>query len=350
MDSQSYATYSFEMPLSEVKYDWRQGARSYFEKLGYRIEFESDTEIILRAGSKLGNIMSFNPKKIKRELIVKQEDNTLFCTLNVSLDFRTDFHEEMEYAQWEIAYFKIFLSQTGDIPQEPSTAKYVFISLLRLVKMLIGAILLVVVITLPCIYIIPEINRLTSGVPIIDLNEVLSIAQRASEGPADVYLMPFYGFPESLAGAIAVKLSEDLKINVRTTTALPIPENSFDQDRHQYDANAFYKPEIDVATTLQDTGSKTAFIGLVRGSIFIKGDPKRFVFACQYDPKFCLIGDSEMLLTARSASLYHTRLYKMVKRQIGKTYYRKPPTSDRNSLMKSPVMSVRDLDKLGIEY
>ena len=46
MDSQSYATYSFEMPLSEVKYDWRQGARSYFEKLGYRIEFESDTEII----------------------------------------------------------------------------------------------------------------------------------------------------------------------------------------------------------------------------------------------------------------------------------------------------------------
>lgn len=87
MDSQSYATYSFEMPLSEVKYDWRQGAWSYFEKLGYRIEFESDTEIILRAGSKLGNIMSFNPKKIKRELIVKQEDNTLFLHLKRVLRF-----------------------------------------------------------------------------------------------------------------------------------------------------------------------------------------------------------------------------------------------------------------------
>ena len=87
MYSQSYATYSFEMPLSEVKYDWRQGARSYFEKLGYRIEFESDTEIILRAGSNLGNILSFNPKKIKRELIVKQEDNTLFLRLKRVLRF-----------------------------------------------------------------------------------------------------------------------------------------------------------------------------------------------------------------------------------------------------------------------
>ena len=341
------------MPLSEVKCDWRQGARIYFEKLGYKVAFECDTQIILRAGSRFGNIISFNPEKIERELAIKQENNTLYCVLNVSLDFRTDPQAEIEYTIWEIDSFRIFLSGAGNIPPKPSIAKSLFISFLgqtkRIFKSVLGFVILVAVVMLIRIYIMPEINNLIVGGPRINLNEGLSPVQRAREGLADVYLMPFYGFPESLAGAIAVKLSEDLKINVRTTNALPIPENSFDTNRQQYDANAFYKPEIDAACTLQDLGSNTVFIGLVRGSIFIKGVPQRFVFACQFDPKFCLVGDNEMLFEANE-SLYHTRLYKMVKRQIGKAYYKKQPKSDAGSLMKSPVMSTKDLDRLGLEY
>ena len=207
----------------------------------------------------------------------------------------------------------------------------------------------VLVLILARIYIIPKINSLIVGGPRINLNENPSSTQRACYTATDIYIFPFYGFPESLAGKIAVKLSEDLKINVRTTPSLPIPENAFDTNRKQYDANAFYKPEIDLACTLQDINSQTVFIGLVRGSIFIQDNPARFVFACQYDPKFCLIGDNEMLLAA-DESLYYTRLYKMIKRQIGKTYYKKQPNSNSNSLMKSPVMSTADLDALPLEY
>ena len=87
----------------------------------------------------------------------------------------------------------------------------------------------------------------------------------------------------------------------------------------------------------------------MRGSIFIQDAPARFVFACQYDPKFCLIGYHEMLSGA-DESLYYTRLYKMIKRQIGKAYYKKQPNSESDSLMKSPVMSTADLDALPLEY
>ena len=220
----------------------------------------------------------------------------------------------------------------------------------HILKCLFGEILIVIlalIVGLARSYIMQKVNNLEG--PRINLNENLSPTQRAREGLTDVYLMPFYGFPESLAGAIAAKLSNDLKINVRATPVLPIPENAFDTNRQQYDANAFYKPEIDLACKLLDLNSQTAFIGLVRGSIFIQGIPARFVFACQFDPKFCLIGDYEMLSGA-DESLYHTRLYKMIKRQIGKAYYKKQPNSDENSLMKSPVMSTVDLDELSLDY
>lgn len=253
---------------------------------------------------------------------------------------------EIEYALWELASFKVFLSKSGNIPQKPNASKFILLSLLGFAKQILkyafAFIILGAVLILVRIYIMPKINSAIVGGPRINLNENLSSTQRAPEGVADIYIFPFYGFPESLAGAIAVKLSEDLKINVRATPSLPIPENAFD-------ATAFYKPEIDIACTLQDIGSRTAFIGLVRGSIFIQDAPARFVFACQYDPKFCLIGDHEMLSGA-DESLYYTRLYKMIKRQIGKTYYKKQPNSESDSLMKSPVMSTADLDALPLEY
>ena len=353
MTSNSVVSHYFNMPLREVKYNWKEEAIYFFERQGYKIANKGDTEYVFKAGSKLGNIISFNPAKVEREAVIREENNTLYCELRVSLDFRIDAQLEIEYALWELASFKVFLSKSGNIPQKPNASKFILLSLLGFAKQILkyafAFIILGAVLILVRIYIMPKINSAIVGGPRINLNENLSSTQRAPEGVADIYIFPFYGFPESLAGAIAVKLSEDLKINVRATPSLPIPENAFDATRKQYDATAFYKPEIDIACTLQDIGSQTAFIGLVRGSIFIQDVPARFVFACQYDPKFCLIGDHEMLSGA-DESLYYTRLYKMIKRQIGKTYYKKQPNSGSDSLMKSPIMSAADLDALPLEY
>lgn len=353
MTSNSVVSHYFKMSLREVKYNWKEEAIYFFERQGYKIAYKSHSEYVFKAGSKLGNIISFNPAKVEREAVIREENNKLYCELRVSLDFRICTQLEIEYALWELASFKVFLSKSGNIPQKPNAPELILLSLLGFAKQILkyafAFIILGAVLILIRIYIMPKINSAIVGGPRINLNENLSSTQRAPEGVADIYIFPFYGFPESLAGAIAVKLSEDLKINVRATPSLPIPKNAFDANRKQYDATAFYKPEIDIACTLQDIGSRTTFIGLVRGSIFIQDAPARFVFACQYDPKFCLIGDHEMLSGA-DESLYYTRLYKMIKRQIGKAYYKKQPNSESDSLMKSPVMSTADLDALPLEY
>lgn len=345
-------THSFELPLTEIKRDWRQDAKYFYGRLGYKLVFESESEMLFRAGSKLGNILSFNPAKIERELVIKKAESALFCTLNVSLDFRSQPNIEIEYTEWEIGAFYVFLKgcHISEIPPKPNARKAIFISLLGIFKMIAINAVIGILIVMLIFSVLRWIENLAQDGPRINLNENLNDAERAREGLADVYIMPFYGFSEGLASALAAKLSEDLKINVRATASLPMPENAFDNNRQQYNADAFYKPEIDAACNLKDLKKGTVFIGIVPGSIFIKGTQFRYVFACQFDTQFSVVGDYEMRSPRVPEGLYHARLYKIVKRQIGKTYYKKPPSADKNSVMKSPVMSVEDLDDLGFKF
>ena len=356
MNSDSMITHSFELPLAEIKRNWRQDAKYFYERLGYKLILETESEMLFKAGSIIGNILSFNPAKIKRELYIKEENNKIFCSLNVSLDFRTQPNLEIEYTEWEIGAFRIFLGayHISEIPPKPNTKAAVFIYLLGVFKIIFIntgiAVLAVMLIGFALRYATLKMSDFMYDGPRINLNENLSGTEKARAGLADVYIMPFYGFSEGLASALASNLSEDLKINVRTTAALPMPKNAFEKKRQQYNTDAFYKAEIDAACRLQDLKKETVFIGLVPGSIFIKGTQFRSVFACQFDSQFSVVGDYEMRSSHTPEWLYHTRLYKMVKRQIGKTYYKKPPSADKNSLMKSPVMSVADLDDLGLDF
>lgn len=235
MTSNSVVSHYFNMPLREVKYNWKEEAIYFFERQGYKISYKGDTEYVFKAGSQLGNIISFNPAKVEREAVIREENNTLYCELRVSLDFRICTQLEIEYARWELASFKVFLSKSGNIPQKPNAPELILLSLLGFAKQILkyafAFIILGAVLILVRIYIMPKINSAIVGGPRINLNENLSSTQRAPEGVADIYIFPFYGFPESLAGAIAVKLSEDLKINVRATPSLPIPKNAFDANR-----------------------------------------------------------------------------------------------------------------------
>lgn len=100
MTSNSVVSHYFNMPLREVKYNWKEEAIYFFERQGYKISYKGDTEYVFKAGSQLGNIISFNPAKVEREAVIREENNTLYCELRVSLDFRICTQLEIEYARW----------------------------------------------------------------------------------------------------------------------------------------------------------------------------------------------------------------------------------------------------------
>lgn len=174
-------------------------------------------------------------------------------------------------------------------------------------------------------------------------------AQVAS-GLADVYLMPFYGFDESLAWKFANKLSDELGLRVRATTSLPFPKDALDASRKQFIAEKFYEPMARANLRIYDVKPSCVYIGLVRGSIFSHNAGYRFVFAL-YSQNMAIVGDAEIgALGTAPDFVYNERMLKILKRAIGKLYYNYRPSSDINSLMYSPLMSVKDLDAIGSNY
>ena len=357
-DENLYAPY-FEIPLADIAIDWKEGAKSFFGRLGYELKTEEENLIILKAGSKIWNVLSANPVVHWRQARIVLEGETLKFQLKTSIDSRIIPEVDASYINWEAASFIGFLTgEISDIPSQPKMGRMMLQTAILAVKSIVSISVITVCVVVLSIYgiqwgfyLIEKIKANITGFPQINLNEYMDSVEQAKIGIADVYLMPFYGFSESLAAALASKLSKDLNINVRTTTALPIPDGIYNNNREQYDAQGFYKPQINAACTLGDLKKDTVFIGLVHGSIYMPGTPFRFLFAVQFDPKFSVVGDYEMRnIGVHPESLYHTRLYKIVKRQIGKTYYNKKPTSIPGSLMKSPLMSTLELDALGMEF
>jgi hypothetical protein len=49
-------------------------------------------------------------------------------------------------------------------------------------------------------------------------------------------------------------------------------------------------------------------------------------------------------------ALLHTRLRKMVSKNIGIMHYRLPQTTDRNSVLYGPILSLDDLDSIGEDF
>lgn len=167
MTSNSVVSHYFKIPLIEVKYNWKEEAIYFFERQGYKISYKGDTEYVFKAGSQLGNIISFNPAKVEREAVIREENNTLYCELRVSLDFRICTQLEIEYARWELASFKVFLSKSGNIPQKPNAPELILLSLLGFAKQILkyafAFIILGAVLILVRIYIMPKINSAIVG-------------------------------------------------------------------------------------------------------------------------------------------------------------------------------------------
>ncbi len=49
-------------------------------------------------------------------------------------------------------------------------------------------------------------------------------------------------------------------------------------------------------------------------------------------------------------ALLHTRLRKMISKNIGIMHYRLPQSTDRNSVLYGPILSLADLDSIGEDF
>ena len=340
-------TSTLEIPLSQTIFadaissgmNIRPQLTNFLGSIGYDIVLGDKDSAYFKAGGGQESYPEGDPRNASREVRIKINPESIICEFAVDLsgEYAVDKIKAVGFLRHEINVFDSLVRGTARPDGNGKPFKSLFPTLAKI---------FVAVLTLsPIIYkVVDSLHRELGG---MNLKE--QKVEQARSGYADVYLLPFHGFDEGLAMGLAHKLGQDLNISVRVCTSLPMPGNSFNDARQQHAVEPFYKPEIDAAAALLDTKKDTVFIGLLDGSMYVSNSPMRFLFAIGFDEKFFLVGNYE-IKNGVPERIYHERLYKLVKRQIGKAFYKKKPTSNPDSLMRSPMMSTRDLDEAGTEF
>lgn len=351
--------FDFTMTLTaSIDGSWKVLSENFWEDLGFSKSLEDVDSIVFTAGKDFIELKKYDPDNdLKRTVAICREGNVLHCRMECAKNFVFADGQvfaagrQIEAARRNLSQFMAFLANPD--ASDMSSLRPTFSGCLGLfVKFLLIPFVLLLCLALAAHFASFGANRIVSlfeksaGIKKIDPKAIQN-----RDAPADVYLLPVNGFDEGLAGGLAAKLSEDLKINVRTSCAIPIPPAALDMNRDQYIAQTFADAVDKVKLSLYDTRPDTVYIALVNGSIYIQGAPHRFVFACYFDRRNAVVGNYEMSEGGFAPdSRSSTRMFKLLKRSIGRMYFDYPPNSNPESLMKAPVQSLMDIDKMGFEY
>lgn len=182
-----------------------------------------------------------------------------------------------------------------------------------------------------------------------------SLEEEPNGVPSDVYLLPVGNFPREFAQSLAALLSKELGLRVRAT--LPMGTGGLAElpRDDQLDAADLIDKAHAVGTRLRSEPGKFAVIALTTRDINEAPQSLRFIFSKNdIERRTSVISIAHMLGSTPKVegtpSQRRLRLYKMVKRCIGEQYYGLPRSARISDVMYAPIMSLEDIDAMGVEF
>jgi len=173
--------------------------------------------------------------------------------------------------------------------------------------------------------------------------------------PVAVYLLPLDDFPYDYAAKLANILSDDLKINVRASLPMGTSGLVPFEGGNQYSADNIIEKAYLVGLRLLDKAENCILIALTTRDINDGSQQLRFLFSRhQKQNHTSVISVARMRFDMKTESVnaerVFLRIYKMTKRTIGDQYLELPRSSNIEDIMYAPIMSLSDIDALGIEF
>lgn len=176
-----------------------------------------------------------------------------------------------------------------------------------------------------------------------------------TEGTVRVFLIPLDDFPVDYTAQLARELSRALNIYVKPTVVMgtrglqPFPSTN------QYCAEDIVESATPVVERLPEKHKDSVFILITSRDINEKVRNFRFLFAWhQKGKRISVISTARMLSgdnnTRADDKIISERILKMVKRAIGEQYYGLQRSADIRDVMYSPIMSLEDIDKMGMDF
>ena len=178
--------------------------------------------------------------------------------------------------------------------------------------------------------------------------QIQTVKSENIDKPADVIIQPFGDVNMVMIEDVSAYLSNELGIVISVLPPAKLPENCFNYRRSKYISERFYDDLVRNTFGNPRVKVNTVYIGIVDGSLYMESANLNFVFAQYYDASHAMIGIQDMRVMQNIDTLQN-RFYKLLKRAIGITYYMYPQTQE-DTIMRSPIMGLEDLDNLSPYY
>lgn len=172
-------------------------------------------------------------------------------------------------------------------------------------------------------------------------------------GRPDVLLLPADDFSEAYAAHLGERLHELTGLTVKTTLAVGLGGLQPFPDSPQYDAQTLVETAAPAIDRLRAQYGAVPVILLTQRDINARERSTRFSFAQHYTGwRVSVISSARLLpgsvFSRASDATIETRLLKFLLRSTGEQVYRLPRNTDIDSVMYAPVMSLSDLDRMGM--
>jgi len=174
-------------------------------------------------------------------------------------------------------------------------------------------------------------------------------------GGVSVWLIPMDDFAYEEAVRLATALSDNLNLDVRATLNMGSSGLEPFADTTQFAAEEIFAMAGNVSPNLTNKRPDTAYLVLTQRDINSRDRSLRFNFAVHNRAKRAAVISTARLVLDQAGGIaasptIRKRLFKMAKRSIGDVYFGYTRSSDIRDVMYSPIKSLADVDRLGIEY
>jgi predicted Zn-dependent protease len=186
----------------------------------------------------------------------------------------------------------------------------------------------------------------------------LASTSRGESAPLDavaVYLVPLDDFPEALSSTLARSLQQSMGFRVKASLRLPPLRIDTLPGTNQLGAEILLQEAARASARLPEATPATYRVFLTLRDINLASANFRFVFSSHNKSLNCSVVSLARMLEYVNGkpslgNLSTLRLLKMTKRAIGEMYLGWTRSTDPNDVMYSPLMSLQDLDRIGLDH
>lgn len=172
---------------------------------------------------------------------------------------------------------------------------------------------------------------------------------RNLKGSGRIYFVPLGDFPPSEIEKLVAYYKSKYGLSIETLPHLALDSEVMNSERYQITAETVISSIKEKHPELA-SDPQAILIGLTTEDMYIAQYDWQFTFGWRQEGRYAVVSKARMGLGRPSADQAHSRLRKMVTKNIGILYYRLRPSEDPRSVLYKDVGGISELDYMGEEF